>query len=105
MAEKDIGERIKSILKARNMTQKELSDRTGISTSLLSKYLSSNLFMRSDVLCNIAKALDVSVNTLIEDNPSQTNTYTECVDILSREGAPLSEEDKMKLIKIIMEHE
>ncbi|MCD8195250.1 MAG: helix-turn-helix domain-containing protein [Coprobacillus sp.] len=100
----EIGDRIKSILNARNMTQKELSDRTGISTSLLSKYLSSDLYMRSDVLCKIANALDVSVNTLIEDNPTGTQTYTECVDILSRDGTPLSEQEKMELIKIIMEH-
>ncbi len=98
----EIGERIKNILDARQMSQKELSEITGISQSLLSKYLSSNLSMRSDVLCKIARALDVSLEMLINGEEKGENAFDECINVLSREGVALTNDEKIKLVKIIM---
>lgn len=58
-------ERLKTALSMRNMKQAELAQKTGISKSLISYYVSGRAEPKSSYLYHIAKALDVSEAWLI----------------------------------------
>ena len=57
--------RLKEALKIRNMKPVELSEKTGLSESLISKYLSGKAIARQNKLFKLAVALDVSEAWLI----------------------------------------
>lgn len=59
------GKRIQTILSIKNMTQRELSDKAGISEVTLSRYIHENREPKADILVNIANALNVSIDYLL----------------------------------------
>jgi len=69
-----VGERIKFYRKTKHMTLSELADAIHRSTSTLSKYETGAIPISVDVLFDISKVLNVSVNQLVdyEDEPKVT---------------------------------
>ena len=53
------------LLKARNMTQKDLSKRTGITEATISRYINQKREMRVNNAIKIAQALDMSIGEFI----------------------------------------
>ena len=99
------GKEIKSELERRGLSQKELCKMTGISESAMSKYLSSENFLRSDILAKIAKALDVNIYQLLGDQERDGTTFDICkTALLARSGSGLSNEEKKELIDLIFSH-
>lgn len=77
-----VGLKIKSLMKMKHITQKELSEKTGISSGAISSYLSGHYEPKFDKLQLIANALGVSVAVFLEssnDDPvlQIINTLTE----------------------------
>ena len=64
----DIGEAIKTIRKQQGLTQKELAKFAGISPSALTYYEKNQRTPSIKALKSIAKALNVSINTLAPDD-------------------------------------
>jgi len=64
-----IRERIKKIMKEKNLRQKDLVEKTGISQVFLSYFLNGKSNIGVDSLCKIAKALDVRIEYLLQDDP------------------------------------
>lgn len=60
-----IGQKIFFLLEQKNMTQKEFSDRTGISTTTISDWRKKNTNPGSDKIMNICAALDVTPEYLL----------------------------------------
>lgn len=60
------GDNIKEYRKFKNITQQELSDKTGISISAINKYENNKREPKTEMLIKIAKALDVSLGTLAD---------------------------------------
>ena len=56
-----VGDNIKKELERRKINQRELCRMSGISESAMSKYLSSDKPLRTDILSKISRALDVSM--------------------------------------------
>ena len=81
-----IGSRIKAELKAKGITQKELSKRTGISPANLSKYINSKNEPRVDIVLRVAKALDVNAMSLIGIE-SKISIYDSIKGLLSNKEA------------------
>ena len=61
---REFGENLKAELKDACMSQKELSEWTGISESTISKYIHGELMPGIKNLVNIAVALDVDITDL-----------------------------------------
>ena len=75
--------RLDKAMKLRNIKSVELHEKTGISESLLSKYLSGNTLARQNKIFALSKALDVSPAWLMGyDVPISDNTQTIEIPIL-----------------------
>lgn len=69
--------RIKELLKERNMTQKELAQRIGVSAVSLNRYMTGNPSVSS--LEKIAEALDVEISELfVHRKVGETDTSITC---------------------------
>lgn len=96
-------ERVKKIMKDNFVSQKELSKKSGIAESSLSRYLNEDKPVRTDILINIAKALNINVNYLYEEeNTKFNNPYTEIATVIARNGGSLTADEKNKLISLIL---
>ena len=65
--------KISGLLKEKNLTQKDLAKKIGITPAALSKILSGRNLTKVATVQKIAKALDVSVGYLIGSNQSENN--------------------------------
>ncbi len=100
-----IGENIKKELGRKKLSQKELCELTGISESAMSKYLSKEGALRSDILTKIANALDVNVYMLMGIQEKEGTTFDVCkTALMARSGTSLSMEEKKELIDLIFGH-
>lgn len=64
-----IGEKIGEVLDWSGLSQKELATRTGISTSMISSYISGTHSVSIEVAKKIAAAMDVSLWVLLDGEP------------------------------------
>lgn len=62
---KKFGENLKEILKDAKMTQRELSDETGLSEGLISRYINGQVMPSAKAVMNIAYVLVVNTDDLI----------------------------------------
>ena len=62
---KNFSKRLKELLKENNMTQRQLSERTGLTESVICHYVAGRRFPDGIVLCNLANVLGVSIDYLI----------------------------------------
>src|SRR5512143_2325947 len=72
--EAEIGKRIKAFRKARKITLDQLAEKTGFSKGYLSKVEKSEKAPPVSTLGNIARALDVTISALL-DEESQRTTF------------------------------
>ncbi|MBQ3834064.1 MAG: helix-turn-helix transcriptional regulator, partial [Elusimicrobia bacterium] len=63
--------KIFKLLKTKKITQKELSERTGIKQSSLSRILSDKYKTKTETLQKISKALNVPISSLLADNADE----------------------------------
>ena len=63
-----VGLKIKNLMEIKHVTQKKLSEKTGISSGAISSYLSGRYEPKFDKLQLIANALNVSVSVFLENN-------------------------------------
>lgn len=66
-----IGDNIKSVRENRRMTQDELAENSGVHRVTLAKYESGKSIPGADVLGRMAKALNVTADTLLSDGCAQ----------------------------------
>ena len=70
----EIGQRIRKIRKACGLSQEELAERVGISTTHMSHIETGNTKLSLAVLVAISEVLDVRTDELIFGNPKITTT-------------------------------
>lgn len=98
-------DKVKELMKTQNMTQKDLSIKSGITEASISRYLNGERTPRIDIIINFAKALKVDVDFLISEDEEMKDfekSYTECRTILARNAKNLTAEEKNELISIIL---
>lgn len=61
-----LGERLKTALAIRNMTQRELAEKIGITEASMCRYCKNNRKIPSDTIVKICKTLNVSADWLLE---------------------------------------
>ena len=62
---KDLGLRIAESLQKKGMTQKELSERIGVTEAVISRYISGDREPKPEMLANIATALHTTSDFLL----------------------------------------
>lgn len=68
----EAGEQIRIVRLSQGMTQKELSDKTGISIVMISQYENGARNPKIDKLFKIAKALNISIDILLLNDKKNT---------------------------------
>ena len=69
MTEMEFAERLKRFRKAKNLTQQELADQLGVSNKSVSRWESGGGYPDIALLAPLARALDVTVDDLLCDEP------------------------------------
>lgn len=95
-------EKVIELMKERRITQKQLAELSGINESSISRYLHSNQRPRMDVVVNIAKALKVETDYLLEDNEKIESAYTTISTAIARKGSELTPEEINSLIALLV---
>ncbi|MEE3393622.1 MAG: helix-turn-helix transcriptional regulator [Lachnospiraceae bacterium] len=95
-------EKVTELMKQRNITQKQLSQLSGITESSISRYLHSEQRPRMDIVVNIAKALHVETEYLLDDSERGESAYTSIATAIARKGNELTAEEKNQLIALIL---
>ena len=98
----DWSEKVKKMMSDRNMNQKELSEKSGITRASICRYLQGKRRPRIDVVVNFAKALGVELEELLDDNENVLSPMEAIKLSLSRNGGELTEDEKKELVEMIM---
>lgn len=97
-------DRVKELMHNKGISQKELSGLSGITEASISRYLKYDKEARMDVVMNIAKALNVKVEYLLEDDENLSiSPFEDISTAIARNGKNLSAEEKNRLISLILE--
>lgn len=79
-----VAKRIEDLLYLKKMTQRELADKLGIRAQTLSVWLREKRNPKMKTIERIAKALDVPIKELIEDNIDSVRNKSKNKDWLSK---------------------
>ncbi len=96
-------EKILQLMKEQRLNQKQLADKATITEASMSKYLNGSRTPRIDVIVKIAKALNTSVNFLLDCEDAPDTPYIYASTALARCKDQLTEEEKKKIIKFLLE--
>lgn len=95
-------EKVTNLMAERGINQKQLSQLSGITESSISRYLHSSQRPRMDIVVNIAKALHVETEYLLEDEERCDSAYNSIATTIARKGNELTPEEKNQLIALII---
>lgn len=95
-------EKVTELMNQRKITQKQLSQLSGITESSISRYLHSEQRPRMDIVVNIAKALHVETEYLLEEDEKGESAYSSIATAIARKGNELTAEEKNQLIALIL---
>ncbi len=103
-------ERFGELLRLRNYSQKEIAQKTNLTESAVSRYLSGERTPRGAILLNIANALGTSMEYLLgktdEVKPAGADNEVEnAFRIVARNAKNLTAEERERFIHILYEGE
>ena len=96
----EFGERLLLVLKERAITQRELAEKININETALSRYVNGSRKPRMDILVNIARALNVSVEYLTGKEEGEIE-FQEVKNVLCRNLSTMSPEQRLELMEIL----
>ena len=99
------GDKLKQLRLAANMTQEQLAEKVGVSTSFCANIERGGRSMSIQVLINLADALHVSVDSLLCDPSVPANNHSENICALlqnSPEHVSALAED---IVRLIVQHQ
>lgn len=95
-------EKVIDLMKRNGVSQKQLSEKSGIAESSLSRYLHSEQRPRMDIVINIAKALEIETQYLLDEGETSESAYNYIATAVARKGNELTAEEQKKLIALIL---
>lgn len=105
MAKTTFSQRLAELLKQQGITQKELSERVGITEASMSRYMNSERIPKSEIIANIATALNTTSDYLLgtEENGNIESDYPRIVRLIARNSASMTKEQKKAIINALLE--
>ncbi len=98
----DWNQKVLKLMQERKINQKQLAQLSGINESSLSRYLHSGQKPRMDVIVNIAKALKVETEYLLDEGETTESAYKTISTAIARKGGELTPEEKNQLIALLI---
>lgn len=93
--------KVKELMKEKRINQKELAQLSGITESSVSRYLKGNRTPRIDIIVNFAKALNVDIEYLMDEDIILT-PYESIKFAIARKGNELTDEEKKELVDLLI---
>ena len=97
-----IGARLQSLLEERKMSRRELSAKTGLTEAAISRYITGQREPRTITLSSIARALDVSIDELLQTPCEDPETLNGAVRLVARSADQINSEQKELLVKALL---
>lgn len=91
-----LGRRLSELLEERQMSQKDLADRTGLTPAAVSRYVSGDREPRPITVASIAKALGVEPATIT--GTAADKETDEAIRLIARNAHQLSDAQRAELI-------
>ncbi len=101
---KDLGLRIAESLQKKGMTQKELSERIGVTEAVISRYISGDREPKPEMLANIATALHTTSDFLLGIENDEFN-HSRIRRMIARNASNMTEQEKRELINALFGEE
>ena len=101
---KDLGLRIAESLQKKGMTQKELSERIGVTEAVISRYISGDREPKPEMLANIAPALHTTSDFLLGIENDEFN-HSRIRRMIARNASNMTEQEKRELINALFGEE
>ena len=102
VAEK-FNDRIAGLLKEKDMTQRDLARKIGVTDSAMSHYIKGDRVPRAAVILQIANALETSPDYIMYGKPSNKEAeIDQAVRLIARNSEQLSHEDKVRIMNILL---
>lgn len=96
-----ISSRLKEMLDAQNITQKKLSELTGITESAISHYINGTRIPRGMNLIKIANALKTTTDDLLREEGDYENELIYAKSLIARNASKMTLQEKMDFIALI----
>lgn len=98
----DLGDRIKSLLTQKQISQKELASRAECTEAAISLYIRGERIPRAKMLAKIAAALDTTTEYLLDGTPQNvTEEIDYATKLIARNAEQMSNEEKKRIINIL----
>lgn len=97
--------RIKEMLVQKNISQKQLSEITGITESAISHYIKGDRVPRGANLVKIAKALGTTADDLLSGDKEmdKESDLVFAKSLIARNASQMTREEKMEFIALLMD--
>lgn len=105
---RNMASRISELLTQQKLTQKELSQQTGITESSISHYVKGDRVPRGANLTKLASALGTTTDYLLKeenDSVSFNSEVDEVKMLIARNACKMTKAERYDLIRILMEDE
>ncbi|MDR1183328.1 MAG: helix-turn-helix domain-containing protein [Coriobacteriales bacterium] len=104
MMDATLGARMLEIMGLRKISQRELSQRTGLTEAAISRYVNDLREPRAVTLAKIAEVLETSPDYLLDlHTDSDTTEVNEVFQLVARKAPEMSTEQKTLLMQLILE--
>lgn len=94
-------DKVRNLMDEKNINQKKMSELSGITESSVCRYLKGDRTPRIDIVVNFAKALDVEVDYLL-DEEKVLNPFESVKQAIARYGNDLTEEEQEELVNLLL---
>lgn len=94
--------KVKKLMEEKGISQKELSEKSGIAPSSVSRYLNGEREPRIDVMINFSKALNVDVETLLDSDRVTMTPYESIKYAIARNGNNLTADEQKELVDLLL---
>ena len=101
---KELGLRMTETLIKRGMTQRELSERIGVTEAVISRYVSGDRGPKPEMLANIATALHTTSDYLLGIENEEFN-HSRVRRMIARNASLMTEQEKKELIDALFGEE
>ena len=97
--------RIKEILSEKNITQKQLSEMTGITQSAISHYMNGDRVPRGTNLLKIARALGTTADDLLSGDREmdKESDLVYAKSLIARNASQMTKEERMEFISLLID--
>ena len=97
-----IGERIQTLMKESDYTQKELASMVGVTESAMSRYISNDRVPKSNIVANLATALNTTSDYIIRGKDPEED-FAEIYRLVARSTSSMTTDEKFKLMRLLTE--